>query len=260
MSLRRPWLPVVLVLLVVAVGLVAYLRLGVVRREPEQDASDRSRLLPTPVPGAPTAVLGSGGTAASGWYELSFTRPVYPDRPDRHHGGIDEKLVALVDSARQTIDAADYDFDLENVATALANARKRGVRVRFVTDTDTWTNDDPTVRKAWAILKAADVPVVDDQRQPIMHNKFMVVDGEWVWTGSWNWTIGDTYRLNNNAIKIHSRELAENYTAEFEKMFVQHKFGPTKPKGVPHPKLTIGGVPVENHFAAEDGVAAHVID
>src|SRR5262249_46909046 len=137
---------------------------------------------------------------------------------------------------------------------------KRGVRVRFVTDTDTWTSKDAAVQKAWSMLKAADVPVVDDQRGPIMHNKFMVVDGEWVWTGSWNWTTGDTYRLNNNAIKIHSKELAENYTAEFEKMFVQRKFGPTKPKGVPHPQLTIGGAPVENYFAAEDGVGAHVVE
>ena len=93
-----------------------------------------------------------------------------------------------------------------------------------------------------------------------MLHKFVVVDSSAVWTGSWNLTDGDTYRLNNNAIRIRSRELAQNYTAEFEKMFVQRKFGPTKPKGVPSPRLTIEGVPVENYFAAEDGVAAHVIE
>src|SRR5690349_7369689 len=42
-------------------------------------------------------------------------------------------------------------------------------------------------------------------------------------------------------------------------MFVQRKFGPTKPKGVPHPSLTIGGTAVENYFASEDGVAARVV-
>ncbi len=45
---------------------------------------------------------------------------------------------------------------------------------------------------------------MDDQRGPIMHNKFVVVDNSAVWTGSWNFTDGDTYRLNNNAIKIMS--------------------------------------------------------
>jgi phosphatidylserine/phosphatidylglycerophosphate/cardiolipin synthase-like enzyme len=213
---------------------------------------ERARLQPPAPEPTPAAV--------SSWYELHFTKPAYPDSPAAHRSGIDEKLVALVDTARLTIDAADYDFDLENVANALARAKARGVRVRFVTDTDTLTNKDETIQRAWAILKRADIPIVDDGRGPIMHHKFMVVDGEWVWTGSWNWTVGDTYRLNNNAIKIHSRELAENYTAEFEKMFVQRRFGPTKPKGVPHPKLIIDGVPVENYFAAEDGVAARVIE
>jgi phosphatidylserine/phosphatidylglycerophosphate/cardiolipin synthase-like enzyme len=54
--------------------------------------------------------------------------------------------------------------------------------------------------------------------------------------------------------------LADNYTAEFEKMFVQKKFGASKPKGVPHPTLEIGGMHLENYFAAEDGVAGHIID
>jgi phosphatidylserine/phosphatidylglycerophosphate/cardiolipin synthase-like enzyme len=258
-SFRRQWLLVIL-LLVAALALGAYLFLARSERLPEQAGAERARQPPTPLPGAPTAVLGSGATAATGWYELYFTQPVYPDRPERHRDGIDEKLVALIDSARQTVDAADYDFDLEKVATALANAKRRGVRVRFVTDTDTWTSTNAEVQRAWSLVRAADIPVVDDQRGPIMHDKFMVVDGEWVWTGSWNWTVGDTYRLNNNAIKIHSKELARNYTVEFEKMFVQRKFGPAKPKGGSNPRLTIEGVPVESYFAAEDGVASQVIE
>jgi phosphatidylserine/phosphatidylglycerophosphate/cardiolipin synthase-like enzyme len=259
-SFRAQWLLIVLVLLLLLVAVGAYLYLQALERLPEQAGADRARQVPTAVPGAPTAVLGSGATASSGWYELYFTEPVYPDRPDRHRGGVDEKLVTLIDSARQTIDAADYDFDLENVAQALANARRRGVRVRFVTDTDTWTSTNVEVQRAWSVVKAADIPVVDDQRGPIMHHKFAVVDGQWVWTGSWNWTTGDTYRLNNAAVKIRSPELAASYTAEFEKMFVERKFGPSKPRGVPSPRLNIEGVGVESYFSPKDGVAARIVD
>ena len=92
-----------------------------------------------------------------------------------------------------------------------------------------------------------------------LHNKFLVVDNIAVWTGSWNFTDGDTYRLNNNAIQVQSPELAQNYTVEFEKMFVQHTFGPNKAAGVPYP-VTINGVQVENYFAAEDDVADHIVE
>ncbi|MFL5802126.1 MAG: phospholipase D-like domain-containing protein [Roseiflexaceae bacterium] len=213
---------------------------------------------PTTVGTRPTAATAVPGVAS--WYEVYFTTPKYPDKPEYHHGSLDERLVAFINTAQQTIDLADYDFDLENVANALAQAKARGVRIRMVTDTDTFTNDDAKVQKAFGILKKAGIPVVDDQRGPIMHNKFLVVDNSAVWAGSWNFTDGDTYHLNNNAIKIMSPELAQNYTAEFEKMFVAHKFGPNKPAGVPHPVLTIGGVHVENYFAAEDHVASHIVE
>ena len=45
-----------------------------------------------------------------------------------------------------------------------------------------------------------------------MHHKFAVVDEAIVMTGSWNFTEGDTYRLNNNAVIVRSAQLAENFT------------------------------------------------
>ena len=197
---------------------------------------------------------------AAGWYELYFTHPKYPDRAEDHRGGIDERWVRLIDEARSTIDIADYDFDLENVADALDRAVKRGVKVRFVTDTDTVTSSNKEIQAAVAKLKRTGIPIVDDNRSPIMHHKFAVIDGQTVLTGSWNFTVGDTYRLNNHAIVIRSPELAANYTAEFEKMFVRKIFGPTKPAGVPNPVLTIQGTRVENYFAPEDKVAQKIID
>lgn len=207
----------------------------------------------------PGATAGPSGSPVT-WYQLYFTTPRYPDQPSYHHGSLDEHLTELIATATQTIDLADYDFDLEQVATALAQAKARGVRVRMVTDTDTYTNKNQAIQRAFTILKEASIPIVDDQRSAIMHDKFMVVDSAIVWTGSWNFTDGDTYRLNNNAIVIRSADLAQNYTAEFEKMFVSRLFGPKKPAGVPHPVVTIDGIRIENYFAPKDRVASHIID
>jgi phosphatidylserine/phosphatidylglycerophosphate/cardiolipin synthase-like enzyme len=54
--------------------------------------------------------------------------------------------------------------------------------------------------------------------------------------------------------------LAQNYTHEFERMFVAKKFGPRAAVDTPHPLITIDGAQVENYFAPKGGVAAHVAE
>ena len=207
--------------------------------------------------GTPTAAPGT--STSSDWYQVYFTDPHYPDNPADHHGGIDTHLVDLMNKATKTIDVADYDFDLADVATAMSQAEARGVRVRMVTDTDTYTSTNKDIKAAFATLKTAKIPVVDDQREAIMHNKFTVVDGEWVSTGSWNYTDGDSYHLNNNMIVIHSTELATNYSNEFEKMFVQKDFGKAKDKSLPHPMFNIEGTSIQNCFAPELDCASLIV-
>jgi phosphatidylserine/phosphatidylglycerophosphate/cardiolipin synthase-like enzyme len=246
-----PWVPIGIVAVLLLVGVVAALVL-------------LNRRAPGPVGApAPAPAGASPASVASDVWQVAFTAPVSPpdNDPAKHHGSLDDKLVGLMNRATRTLDVADYDFDLANVAQAMAKAAQRGVRVRMVTDSDTLDNaKDAEVQAAFKTLRDASIPIVPDSRPPIMHNKFTVVDGEWVEMGSWNYTDGDTYHLNNNLAIFHSKDLADNYTAEFEKMFVQKKFGAAKPKGVPHPTLQIGGMPMENYFAAEDGVAAHIIE
>jgi phosphatidylserine/phosphatidylglycerophosphate/cardiolipin synthase-like enzyme len=254
-------LGVVVGVLVLVAAALYLLRIQSEARQPPREAAESGRASPAVPSPSVAVVVGSGRVVRGDWYEVAFTGPIYPDDPARHHGGLDERLVALVDRAQKTLDVADYDFDLPNVADAMVRASERRVRVRMVTDTDTLDNTrDADIQAAFDKLKEAGIPVVDDQRQDIMHHKFIVVDGEWVETGSWNYTDGDTYRLNNSQFVVRSPELAANYTAEFEKMFVQRKFGPSKPRGVPNPRLTIRGARVENLFAPEDGVSERLVD
>lgn len=187
------------------------------------------------------------------WYSLYFNTPRYPDKDQYHYGGIDEELVVVIEEAQKTIDVCAYEFDLEGVAHALVRAKDRGVVVRLVTDTD---NVD---EEGTQILKKAKVKIVEDDRGAIMHNKFLVVDGEWVWTGSWNLTVNGTYRNNNNAMLIHSPALARNYQIKFNAMFEDKEFGPSREAGTTEPVLQIQGVKVENYFAPEDEVAEKLV-
>ena len=205
--------------------------------------------LPTPQPTAPPAQAG-----AEGWYQVYFTSPRYPDRESDHQHGIDEHLVRLIAAAQRSVDVAAYELNLDSVADAMLAARERGVAVRLVTDTDNL--EEEAVRR----LEQGGVPVVDDRRGAIMHNKFVVIDGQLVWTGSWNPTVNCTYRNNNNAIAIESVALARNYEAEFAEMFEESRFGPRSPSRTPYPQVTIEGTRIESYFAPEDQVAGHLMN
>jgi len=156
--------------------------------------------------------------------------------------------------AQKTIDVAIYDFDLPVLSEALIAAAQRGVRVRVVTDTDAM--EEVTIQS----LIAAGILVVDDQRSAIMHDKFVVMDGVTVWTGSMNFTRNDAYRNNNNFVEITSTRLAQNYTTEFEEMFTQREFGPGADVPTPNAAFTINETVIENYFSPDDGVAAHILD
>jgi phosphatidylserine/phosphatidylglycerophosphate/cardiolipin synthase-like enzyme len=162
-------------------------------------------------------------------------------------------VIASFDAAQASIDVAMYQFAWEPLVEALVRALARGVRVRLVTDTDSL--GDEAIQR----LRDAGVPVVDDGRAALMHDKFVVVDGSVVWTGSLNFTRNDAYRNNNVFIQIRSARLAQNYTAEFEEMFAQRAFGPQSPADTPNPVVRLDGTEVENYFSPEDGVARRIL-
>jgi phosphatidylserine/phosphatidylglycerophosphate/cardiolipin synthase-like enzyme len=202
-------------------------------------------------------------TVSGDWIRVYFTSPRYPDDDAYHSGGLDEELASVIEQAEVSVDLIAYDLDLARVADALIAAHRDGVRVRVVIESD---NAD---EEAVADLRGAGISLVEDERSSgLMHNKFAVIDGQWVWTGSWNMTENGTYRNNNNVVLIGSTALAENYTAEFEEMFAG-QFGPTSPDDTPNPRVVITvevgegqkrQVKVENHFAPEDEVAAQIIE
>jgi len=195
--------------------------------------------------------------AGGSWYQLHFTTPQYPDKEANRKGSLDEHLAAFISTAQSSVDMAIYQLDLPNVTQALLEAKKRGAVVRVVTDIDTLEDDkeNPSFKQ----LQKAGIRVAGGNSNAIMHDKFVVVDGRRVWTGSWNFTANDTYRYNNNGLAIESPDLARNYTVVFEKMFKEAKFGPQRKPGGTTPSLAIGGAAVENYFAPEDQVAEKIV-
>jgi len=195
----------------------------------------------------PTPPLVSETTASSDWLAVYFTEPGNTSL----RGGPDSHLAAAIDAARVSVDAALYDLDLWSIRDALLAAHQRGVAVRLVVESDSL--DRPELQA----LIAAGIPVLGDRRDSLMHDKFVVIDHGEVWTGSMNLTVNGAYRNDNNLLRVRSTQLAENYTHEFEEMYLQDLFSDASRRDdTPNPAITVNGVPIATAFSPDDGVQA----
>jgi phosphatidylserine/phosphatidylglycerophosphate/cardiolipin synthase-like enzyme len=159
-------------------------------------------------------------------------------------------------TAHSSSAAARHDNDSDRISPALIAAPQRGVRVRNVTEDD--YRDEATIEA----LRVATVPIVSDQgNSGLMHNKFLVIDRRFVWTGSFNTTDNGAYQNNNNAIWIESTEVAENFTHAFLDMFERKQFGGGNPSPVPHPVVTMpDGTVIRTAFAPDYDVARFIVN
>jgi len=201
----------------------------------------------------PEAVLSDTPTAGvQDWYTIYFTNPSSPSAAS-YRGGPDEALSAAIDQARISVDMAVYDLNLWSIRDALINAHRRGLGVRVVTESDNM--DEQEVLE----LKDAGIDVLGDQHESLMHDKFVVIDRLDVWTGSMNFTTGGGYLDNNDLIRLRSLKLAEDYTHEFEQMFIEDRFSTDKTPGTPDPMVTVNGSTIEVYFSPEDGTLEHIL-
>jgi phosphatidylserine/phosphatidylglycerophosphate/cardiolipin synthase-like enzyme len=194
-----------------------------------------------------------GYSVRGSWFELYFTDPTDPAHKQLT-GGPDGPLVASIDSARLSVDAAIYSLSLNDVRDALVHAFRRGVKVRVVMESDNMDSVDPQY------LIEAGIPLLGDRRQGLMHNKFVVIDRLEVWTGSMNYTNDGAYSENNNLMHIHSAKVAEDYEAEFNEMFVDDNFGDHIGSPTPYPRVTVDGIHLDIYFSPDDQVQAALVE
>jgi phosphatidylserine/phosphatidylglycerophosphate/cardiolipin synthase-like enzyme len=191
--------------------------------------------------------------------QVFFTTPtlVYPDRDDwRMPPPHEEALLADIDAAQHSIEIATFEYNLVSLADALLRAQQRGVGVRLALDREVLVKPEQSL---WAgRLEAAGIPIAWEQSAAFLHSKFAVIDRRIVWTGSWNMTSNGTYRNNNNILRISAPPIVENYAAEFEQMSAG-TFGTSKASLSSYPIVEGGNVRIENYFAPQDGVAAHIL-
>ena len=138
-------------------------------------------------------------------------------------------LADFISASQRTLEIAIYDIRLPDtleaiVLDALKGAMARGVAIRLAYNVDhpgnmpvpTPPSTDPALVESFPFPTAA-IPGVPD----LMHHKYMIRDGETLWTGSMNWTADSWTREENVIVTLDSVELAARYSVDFEQLWTR---------------------------------------
>jgi phosphatidylserine/phosphatidylglycerophosphate/cardiolipin synthase-like enzyme len=218
---------------------------------------------------------------ATGAIRVYFNKSVDTSLATGSPAAGNQDLVALLtqrmNGARRSIDAAFYNLSSTpgaSLAAAMVAAKQRGVRVRVICEQDNRSN------APFNTLAFAGIPLISDTFDPVnagaglMHNKFVVIDGQggapesvWVWTGSWNPSLPGTQDDYQNAVEIQDPALAGAYMIEFNEMWggagdvpdaAVSRFGARKTDNTPH-RFVVGGRPVLCYFSPSDRTTTQII-
>lgn len=185
-------------------------------------------------------------------------------------GAPDDLLAAItgfIAGARQSLDVAVQELESSEIAAALIEAARRGVRVRVVLEGDYLSVDRPSDdpwspggkneanRSAFNALQRAKIEVKTDYNPKIFHQKFMVRDADEdraaLLTGSTNFTpTGVAANFNHVAI-IDSKRVASQYAGEFAEI-LGGTFGANQERRFTPPRICrVADVPVKILFAPD---------
>ena len=148
------------------------------------------------------------------------------------------RLTTFIRAARRSLDFAVYDMRFSNplkasLSSALRERAEAGTQIRFCYDGDkplrpnVATGQDPAPAGTGAFVQSLGYPWRRIAGMKLMHSKFILRDGQAVWTGSTNMTDDAFTLMENNILEIDSLPLANYYAEEFEQLWEKENFDNT---------------------------------
>lgn len=129
----------------------------------------------------------------------------------------EERLAEMLAAARKSIDVVTFSFSSKILADAVIAARNRGVKVRFLMD----ANMGRTSGLAKLVFSAG-VPFrwgIGRTDKGALHDKFTILDGQVLETGSFNWTSNASRHSFENMIFTNDAEAVKAYRYVFDWLY-----------------------------------------
>ncbi|MDR3424434.1 MAG: phospholipase D family protein [Alphaproteobacteria bacterium] len=135
------------------------------------------------------------------------------------NGGATDLVIKAIQSARQSIRIAAYSFTSRPIAAALIAAHREGIDVEVVVDHGQIEKSNHSVTAA---LITAKIPLRVDIIHTLQHDKYMVIDGKTVETGSFNYTAAAEQHNSENVLVLwNAPKLAAAYGDNWKILWIQ---------------------------------------
>ncbi len=135
-------------------------------------------------------------------------------------GTAEQLVLTSIERARQSVRLAAYTFTSPTVARALVGAKRRGIDVAVLADAK--ESAKRTQQAALDVLVQAGIPTRTISAYAIHHEKFIVIDGAAVETGSFNFSAAAARRNSENALLLTGcPDLARSYLNHWQSRWNQ---------------------------------------
>ena len=129
------------------------------------------------------------------------------------HGGVATAIARELSRAKTRIRIAIYGLNHPDLVASLVAAQARGVSVAL--KLDKLQSSGRGQQTAIARLRAAGISTEISELSRLLHDKFAVIDGQRVITGSFNWTTQAENRHRENVLIFECQDLARLYEEEW---------------------------------------------
>ncbi|WP_308634868.1 phospholipase D-like domain-containing protein [Paenibacillus silvisoli] len=132
-------------------------------------------------------------------------------------GHPDQLLIRVINEAEASLDIAIYSLTKPDIVDAIKKAKKRGVKVRIITDRT--QSKGKSQKEALKLLGSAGIPMKVNKHSGLMHLKMTIADGKTATTGSFNYSKSASTDNDEILMVLRNSEVAESFAQQFQEMW-----------------------------------------
>lgn len=126
-----------------------------------------------------------------------------------------DAIIYQLRSAQHTIQICVFTISDDRISDAIIACHRMGRKVLIITDNEKLHDTGSDIQR----LEQAGIPVKIDRSSDHMHHKFAIIDGQFVLTGSYNWTRSAAKYNHENLLVTSDKAVAAAFEEEFNKLW-----------------------------------------